>query len=116
MFLAALPVFTQLFQRVAVEGGAELGEGPHQTALEEVLALVQLPDPALGLGLHLLQALGELAPELPQGLQPGLKGLSGLVGPGSRRLPGGGDALPQPLPLLGNLLQQIGRASCRERV
>ena len=34
-----------------------------------------------------------------------MKGLSGLVGPGSRRLPGGGDALPQPLPALGQLFQ-----------
>ena len=78
LFFPLFPVFPQLFQKLTVPGRMKGGEGAHQAALKDILTGVQSIQPLPGLGLGVLQPLGEFVAELAQGLQAVLNGLSGL--------------------------------------
>ena len=74
LFFPLFPVFPQLFQKLTVPGRMKGGEGAHQAALKDILTGVQSIQPLPGLGLGVLQPLGEFVAELAQGLQAVLNG------------------------------------------
>ena len=74
-------ILPPLGQGLPVAGGAEGREGAEQTALKEILPLVEGVELLLGLVSGRLQAESKLVPQIRQRLQPGLDGLAGLGGP-----------------------------------